>query len=63
MLKLFLPLFILIKLKNDWGSVQSGLFFLRFLCGIFMYRDFYFSGSGFRLGTDKISYIIIILRV
>nr|NP_150624.1 NADH dehydrogenase subunit 4 [Pagurus longicarpus]AAF63428.2 NADH dehydrogenase subunit 4 [Pagurus longicarpus] len=63
MLKFILILMMLVTFVSEWNLVQCGLFILCFLMSVFSYHDFYLNGLGFGLGTDYLSYILILLSV
>lgn len=63
MLKFILPIVILIKFRKEWGVVQTGLLFMRFIAGVRCCYDYSIHEVGFILGIDYISYIIIYLRL
>lgn len=53
---------ILLSLVNNWGAVQSSLFIVSFLVGLFCYHESGVFISGWCLGLDSLSYILILLR-
>lgn len=63
MLKFILPVILIVKFRSEWRITQIGLFFIRFLVGIRCVHDFFVYNLGYILGTDYISYILILLRV
>nr|YP_010480839.1 NADH dehydrogenase subunit 4 [Blepharipoda liberata]UVN15675.1 NADH dehydrogenase subunit 4 [Blepharipoda liberata] len=60
MLKFIFMLVVLFFVK-DWALIQTGLFFLSFVVALFCGHDFFYYNSGFMLGMDYLSYILILL--
>nr|YP_009511970.1 NADH dehydrogenase subunit 4 [Aristaeomorpha foliacea]AXI97897.1 NADH dehydrogenase subunit 4 [Aristaeomorpha foliacea] len=61
MLKFVLSCVVLMLLVGDWWAVQSSLFIISFLFGVACHHDFNFYMSGWCLGVDSLSYILILL--
>nr|YP_010713850.1 NADH dehydrogenase subunit 4 [Aristaeopsis edwardsiana]WDD39070.1 NADH dehydrogenase subunit 4 [Aristaeopsis edwardsiana] len=61
MLKFVLSCMMLMPLTKSWWAVQSSLFILSFLFGVMCHHDFNFFMSGWCLGMDSLSYILILL--
>nr|YP_009544455.1 NADH dehydrogenase subunit 4 [Lupocycloporus gracilimanus]AYW03840.1 NADH dehydrogenase subunit 4 [Lupocycloporus gracilimanus] len=63
MLKFIVPMVMLMKYSKEWKGVQLGMFSISFLVSISCYHNFFMFNSGFNLGMDYISYIMILLSV
>nr|YP_009512576.1 NADH dehydrogenase subunit 4 [Hymenopenaeus neptunus]AXJ93143.1 NADH dehydrogenase subunit 4 [Hymenopenaeus neptunus] len=61
MLKFVLYCLLLMPLVNFWWAVQSSLFILCFLFVVYCHHDFSFFMSGWCLGVDSLSYVLILL--
>nr|YP_009540732.1 NADH dehydrogenase subunit 4 [Pleoticus muelleri]AYQ22925.1 NADH dehydrogenase subunit 4 [Pleoticus muelleri] len=61
MLKFVLYCVLLMPLVNFWWAVQGSLFILCFLFSIYCHHDFGFYMSGWGLGMDSLSYVLILL--
>nr|QFK69678.1 NADH dehydrogenase subunit 4 [Parapenaeopsis tenella] len=61
MLKFILSCLLLIPLCNTWWAVQSSLFVLSFILSLYCFHEFDFFLSGWCLGLDSLSYILILL--
>jgi len=53
---------MLLGLISNWGAVQSSLFLVSFLVGLFCYHETGVFMRGWCLGLDSLSYILILLR-
>nr|YP_009512589.1 NADH dehydrogenase subunit 4 [Gennadas parvus]AXJ93156.1 NADH dehydrogenase subunit 4 [Gennadas parvus] len=61
MLKFVLSCVMLTGLVSNWGAAQSSLFIASFLVGLSCYHEFGVFMSGWCLGVDSLSYILILL--
>jgi len=62
MLKFILSCIILTPVVSRWEAVQSSLFVLTFLFGLFCHHDFTFYIRGLCFNIDSLRYILILLR-
>lgn len=63
MLKLFIVIIFLIPFINKWFIIQNFFLFISFLFLLICSHDFFIFNLGFNLGSDHISYLIILLRI
>nr|YP_010520601.1 NADH dehydrogenase subunit 4 [Coenobita clypeatus]UXP76997.1 NADH dehydrogenase subunit 4 [Coenobita clypeatus] len=61
MLKYLLMLLVLMTFVSDWSLIQTGILAASFLFAIFYNHDFFMFNLGFSLGTDYLSFILILL--
>lgn len=62
MLKFIFGLIALSCFVKNWRLIQRGLFLLTFIFRLKCSHDFFIFNLGIRLGTDYLSYILILLR-
>nr|YP_009922392.1 NADH dehydrogenase subunit 4 [Coenobita brevimanus]QNA48321.1 NADH dehydrogenase subunit 4 [Coenobita brevimanus] len=63
MLKYLLMLLMLMTFVSDWSLIQTGILTVSFLFAILYNHDFFMYNLGFSLGTDYLSYILILLSI
>lgn len=63
MLKFVLILSLLVIFIKDWSLIQIGLLLVFFVFRVFLNHDFVIFGLGWGLGSDYLSFILILLSV
>nr|ASS30606.1 NADH dehydrogenase subunit 4 [Coenobita brevimanus]QUL61631.1 NADH dehydrogenase subunit 4 [Coenobita brevimanus] len=63
MLKYLFMLLMLMTFVSDWSLIQTGILTVSFLFAILYNHDFFMYNLGFSLGTDYLSYILILLSI
>nr|YP_010242196.1 NADH dehydrogenase subunit 4 [Notostomus gibbosus]QTI83227.1 NADH dehydrogenase subunit 4 [Notostomus gibbosus] len=63
MLKFILCSLLVVYSGRSWPAVQTALFMLSFIFGLFCVNDFFIGHLGFGFGVDSVSYILILLSV
>nr|QZI85879.1 NADH dehydrogenase subunit 4 [Laomedia astacina] len=63
MLKLIFAFMMMIFFLKNWNVIQNLLFVFFFYMSLFCYHNFFMFNLGFNLGTDFISYMLILLSI